>query len=95
MGTAMNNENEYTDAAKVPPMKVTGILTFMEFHRRIFKGAFGRLPSSIKVDAFAMSGYCLDAPDCMPAGGCYAFPIDVDGDGSLIEFVPTQMEVSR
>ena len=45
-----------------------GVLMFMETHRRILNGEFGTIPAPIKDDAFSMGGYCLDAPETMPAG---------------------------
>jgi hypothetical protein len=48
-----------------------GVLVFVELHRRIHKGAFGKVPQPIRDDAFGMSCYCLDAPDIMPAGSVF------------------------
>ena len=48
-----------------------GMLVFLELHRRILGGKFGRIPSPLRDDAFSMGGYCLDAPELMPAGGCF------------------------
>jgi len=48
-----------------------GLLIFMEVHRRALGGQFGRLPTALKDWAFAEGGYCLDAPETLPAGGCY------------------------
>jgi hypothetical protein len=44
------------------------MLLFLEMHRRVFGGAFGRLPECLSQDAFDMRGNCIDAPDAMPAG---------------------------
>lgn len=53
-----------------------GILIFMEYHRRILKGEFGSIPEAIKIDSFAQGGYCIDAPEIMPAGSCESMQID-------------------
>ena len=45
-----------------------GVLVFIETHRRILKGRFGRIPVALKDDAFSMGGYCLDAHELLPAG---------------------------
>lgn len=45
-----------------------GVLCFMETHRRILGGKFGRIPEPLKEDAFSAGGYCLDAHDVLPAG---------------------------
>jgi hypothetical protein len=45
-----------------------GVLVFVETHRRILGGNFGRIPEALKEDAFSMGGYCLDAHDIIPAG---------------------------
>ncbi len=45
-----------------------GLQVFIETHRRILHGAFGRIPKALTDDAFSMAGYCLDAPDLLPAG---------------------------
>lgn len=77
-----------------------GILFFMEFHRRILGGQFGRIPTPIKDWAFAEGGYCLDAPDTLPAGGCEFFSLDPTGmEDMLDEFgnlgLPTQLTAPR
>jgi len=46
-----------------------GALVFVETHRRILKGEFGKIPAPLKDDAFSMGSYCIDAPDDIPAGG--------------------------
>ena len=66
-----------------------GPLLFIEMHKRIMGNEFGRMPVPIKEDSFSQSGYCIDAPDRMPAGGCYFFDID-DGEG-----LPCQIEIDR
>lgn len=45
-----------------------GVLCFIETHRRVLGGAFGRIPEPLKEDAFSMGGYCIDAHESMPAG---------------------------
>lgn len=53
--------------------------------KSVFQGALGALIHN----AMKEGGYCLDAPDQMPAGSC--FPLEV-GDGALL---PAQAEVER
>jgi len=83
-----------------PDTRTLGVLFFMEFHRRILGGRFGRIPTPIKDWAFAEGGYCLDAPDILPAGGCEFFDLDPTGmEDHLDEFghfgLPTQLTVPR
>jgi hypothetical protein len=66
-----------------------GILVFTEVHRRILKGEFGRIPKHISDDAFASGGYCLDAPEAIPAGGCEYFRCDEETG------LPAQLQISR
>lgn len=49
-----------------------GVRCFVEMHRRVLGGKFGSIPKWISDDAFSMGGYCLDATELIPAGGCYA-----------------------
>ena len=93
---AMHKPGHYT----APDTRVLGLLFIMEFHRRIFGGRFGRIPAPLKDWAFAEGGYCLDAPDMLPAGGCEFFGLDPTGmEDSLDEFghfgLPQQITVSR
>jgi hypothetical protein len=76
-------------AAKVPGMRLVGVMVFMEIHRRILGGQFGKIPAHLKDDAFDQRGYCIDAPDEMPAGGCAWFQCDAE-DG-----LPVQITVER
>lgn len=75
-------------AMEVNAANPLGVLIFMEFHRRLLPG-FGKIPKPIRDDAFAMRGYCIDAPDKLPAGGCEWYEI---GEG---EGLPMQMEATR
>lgn len=45
-----------------------GVLVFLETHRRLLHGEFGRIPEPLKDDAFSMGSYCLDAHELLPAG---------------------------
>lgn len=45
-----------------------GVLCFVEMHRRILGGRFGRIPAPLQDDAFSMGGYCIDAHELVPAG---------------------------
>jgi len=81
-------------------IRTLGILFFMETHRRILGGRFGSIPAPLKVWAFAEGGYCLDAPDMLPAGGSEFFALDPTGmEDSLDEFgnfgLPQQLTVPR
>lgn len=53
-----------------------GILVFMELHNRIHKGKFGKVPRALSDDAFKIGGYCIDAPDSLPAGGMVSMQLD-------------------
>jgi hypothetical protein len=55
------------------PMRVQshshiGMLAFVEIHRRVLGGKFGRIPDPLSDDAFSMGGYCIDAHETLPAG---------------------------
>jgi hypothetical protein len=71
-----------------------GVHIFVETHRRIFKGAFGRLPKPISDDAFSMGGYCLDAPEVMPGGGMFYDEFAPPEDGEP-QWIPSQFIVYR
>jgi hypothetical protein len=91
-----HNPGHYT--AQDPRM--LGILIFMETHRRILGGQFGAIPRPIKDWAFAEGGYCIDAPDIIPAGGTEFFSMDPEGmEDDCDEFgnfgLPTQITVER
>lgn len=45
-----------------------GMLVFIEVHRRIHGSQFGTVPKPLRDDAFCQGGYCLDAPELLPAG---------------------------
>ncbi len=80
--------------------RTLGIFIFMEAHRRLLGGKFGAIPKPIKEWAFAEGGYCIDAPDSLPAGACKFFDLDPTGlEGLANEFghygVPTQIMVER
>jgi hypothetical protein len=79
---------------------VLGTLIFIEIHRRILKGKFGKIPQPIQDWCFAEGRYCLDAPETIPAGGCEFFYLDSTGlEGDLNEFghfgCPTQLTIQR
>lgn len=69
-----------------PPVyqhQVVGVWCFLELHRRIHGNNFGKVPAPLKEDAFVQRGYCIDAPNEMPGGGCYYdefAPPDEDGE---------------
>lgn len=67
-----------------------GVLVFMEYHRRILKGEFGEIPKPISDDAFNMGGYCLDAPELMPAGSTEFYQFGPEKDDWIAE--PTSIE---
>jgi hypothetical protein len=80
--------------------RALGILIFMEAHRRIHGNQFGSIPKPIKEWAFAEGGYCLDAPDTLPAGACEFYALDPTGVEDLCdEFgyygLPAQITVER
>lgn len=80
--------------------RALGILFFMETHRRILGGKFGSIPKPITDWAFAEGGYCIDAPDNLPAGASEFFALDPTGVEDLCdEFgnygVPNQITVPR
>jgi len=66
-----------------------GLFVFMELHKRVFGSRFGKMPAALKDDAFGMRGYCIDAPDTLPAGSCISEQITAD------EWCPTQSEIPR
>lgn len=78
-----------------------GVLIFMETHRRILGGKFGAIPKPVKEWAFAEGGYCLDAPEQLPAGASEFMDLDPSGiePEQLDEFghfgLPTQITVER
>lgn len=81
-------------------VRTLGILIFMEVHRRILHGQFGSIPKPIKEWAFAEGGYCLDAPDMLPAGACEFFELDPTGMEDMVDEFgyfgqPTQITVPR
>lgn len=59
----------------------------MELYRR-FRQA-GRPPRALIDSARIDASYCLDAPECMPAGACMYYPVD-GADG-----VPAQIVLQR
>lgn len=72
-----------------------GLLVFMETHRRILGGKFGRIPKPLSDDAFSMGGYCIDAPDLIPGGGCYYdefAPPDEEGQNWVVSQFIAQRE---
>ena len=40
-------------------------------------------------------GYCIDAPDLMPAGGCYAELVNDPTDNTAVEYFPCQLTIVR
>lgn len=81
-------------------IRALGILFFMEAQYRILNGKFGRIPTPIKDWCLSEGGYCLDAPDSLPAGGCEFYSLDPTGmEDYLDEFgnfgLPTQLTVMR
>lgn len=85
----------------VDPMRTQiGMMIFLETHRRILGGQFGRIPDRLSKWAFAEGGYCLDAPELLPAGGCEFMDLDPTGmEDQCDEFghfgLPAQMTVLR
>lgn len=72
-----------------------GPLFSVELHYRLFGGKFGRISRALSEDAFSMTGYCIDAPDLMPAGGCYYYefaPPDEDGPCWAVSQFTTKRE---
>lgn len=49
-----------------------GVLIFMTYHSRILGNNFGSIPKPIADDCFNQAGYCLDAPNLIPAGSVFA-----------------------
>lgn len=91
-----HNPGHYT----AQDVRTLGILIFMEAHRRILGGQFGVIPKPIKEWAFAEGGYCIDAPDNLPAGACEFYELDpTDMEDIVDEFghygLPTQITVER
>ena len=71
-----------------------GLMIFMEAHRRLLHGQFGRIPEPVTVWAWAEGGYCIDAPMTLPAGGCFYLdlqPFREDEPNGL----PEQLTVER
>lgn len=69
-----------------------GLLCFVETHRRVLGGKFGRIPAPLQEDAFSMRGYCLDAHELIPAGSV-KFDSFGPGDDDWI-WSPTHIERS-
>jgi hypothetical protein len=40
-------------------------------------------------------GYCIDAPQTMPAGGCYGLDLPPLGDDETPSYMPAQLTVER
>lgn len=76
---------------ETPEHAFIGLLVFIETHRRVFHGQFGKLPRALEQDAFSMGGYCLDAPDELPGGACEFYSIGAEPD----EWIVAQVKVSR
>jgi hypothetical protein len=77
-----------------------GVLIFMETHRRVCGGQFGSIPKPIKEWAFAEGGYCIDAPEQLPAGASEFIDLDPTGmEEHCDEFghygLPSQITVGR
>lgn len=72
-----------------------GVRVFVELHCRILGGKFGSIPRCLSDDAFSMTGYCIDAPELIPAGGCYYdefAPPDEDGPCWVVSQFTTNRE---
>lgn len=74
-----------------------GVLIFMETHRRLLHGEFGSIPRQLREWAFAEGGYCLDAPELLPAGGCEWIGAGPPPEGESEEDwgIPSQITVQR
>lgn len=72
-----------------------GMLVFMETHRRVLGGQLGKIPEPLKIDAFSMSGYCLDAPNDIPAGGMAWECLDLGEGFDPDDAVSVQLTVRR
>lgn len=72
-----------------------GLTIFMETHRRVHSGNFGALPKPLTEWAWAEGGYCIDAPQSIPAGGCYFEPVPPPHDDEWPPGIPAQLEVDR
>lgn len=68
MGQAFSPSRAMYSPTSTQSHSFVGVLVFMETHRRVLGGLFGRIPSHLKDDAFGMGGYCLDAHPVLPAG---------------------------
>jgi hypothetical protein len=66
-----------------------GIQFFLEAHRRVLGNNFGSIPEPLKTDAFDQGGYCIDAPESIPAGACEYFWCDADMG------LPSQLQIER
>jgi hypothetical protein len=55
-----------------------GLEVMAETHRRLFKLQGVAMPKCLMADASNMSGYCIDAPDYLPAGSMRSVTFDVD-----------------
>jgi hypothetical protein len=53
-----------------------GLEVMAETHRRLFKLQGVAMPKCLMADASNMSGYCIDAPDRMPAGSSLRVTVD-------------------
>lgn len=75
----------YTFLANLPtPHNIVGIWLLMEMYRRI-----GKPTAELTQACFSESGYCIDAPDVIPAGGCFHEQITAKED------IPSQITWSR
>jgi hypothetical protein len=59
-------------------------------------GGYGSLaPSYLLRAAWDDHGYCIDAPQTMPAGGCFALDLPSMSDDDAPSYMPAQLTVER
>ena len=71
-----------------------GLMIFVEAHQRLLRGEFGSIPTPLEVWAFAEGGYCIDAPQSLPAGACFYADIS-PLPGETASGFPVQIAIER
>ena len=88
----MTGEYQHTPLSVGRAGFFVGTLVLLETHRRINGNAFGPMPKPLTDDAHNMGGYCIDAPELIPAGACVFHSFGPEPDDWLVEQVTIQRE---
>jgi hypothetical protein len=89
------SEYKHLPSRVMPNSFILGANIFCQYHLRILGGKFGSIDKRIEVAAFAEGGYCLDAPQLLPGGGCYYLEFGPHNEDGTVDWCVDQWTIDR